>query len=61
MARVRGRDTGPELLLRRALYKIGVRGWRCHRKNLPGKPDLAFGRVRLAVFVDGAGRVLELL
>lgn len=53
MARVKGRDTGPELTLRRALYGAGVRGWRCHRKNLPGKPDLAFGRARLAVFVDG--------
>lgn len=54
MRRVRGQDTGPELTLRRALYRLGVRGWRCHRNNLPGKPDLAFGRARLAVFVDGA-------
>jgi DNA mismatch endonuclease, patch repair protein len=53
MAQVKGRDTGPELALRRALFRAGVRGWRCHRKNLPGKPDLAFGRARLAVFVDG--------
>jgi DNA mismatch endonuclease (patch repair protein) len=53
MARVKSRDTGPELKLRRALYRIGVRGWRCHRANLPGKPDLAFGRARLAVFIDG--------
>jgi DNA mismatch endonuclease (patch repair protein) len=53
MARVRGRDTGPEIALRRALYAAGVRGWRCHRKDLPGCPDLAFGRARLAVFVDG--------
>lgn len=53
MARVKGRDTGPELTLRRALYAAGIRGWRCHRKNLPGRPDLAFGRTRLAVFVDG--------
>jgi DNA mismatch endonuclease, patch repair protein len=53
MARVRGRDTGPELALRRALWFIGVRGWRCHRPNLPGRPDLAFGRAKLAVFVDG--------
>src|SRR5687767_12986938 len=53
MARVKGRDTGPELALRRALHRRGVRGWRCHRPNLPGKPDLAFGRARLAVFVDG--------
>jgi DNA mismatch endonuclease, patch repair protein len=54
MARVKSRDTGPELKLRRALYAGGVRGWRCHRKDLPGKPDLAFGRARVAVFVDGA-------
>lgn len=53
MARVKGRDTGPEIALRRALFRAGVRGWRCHRANLPGKPDLAFGRARLAVFVDG--------
>lgn len=53
MARVKGRDTGPELALRKALYAAGVRGWRCHRKNLPGRPDLAFGRARLAIFVDG--------
>jgi DNA mismatch endonuclease, patch repair protein len=53
MARVKGRDTGPELALRRALHRRGVRGWRCHRATLPGKPDLAFGRARLAVFVDG--------
>ncbi len=54
MARVRGRDTGPELALRRALWAAGVRGWRCHRRDLPGRPDLAFSRARLAVFVDGA-------
>ncbi len=54
MARVKGRDTQPELALRRALFAIGLRGWRCHRANLPGRPDLAFGRVKLAVFVDGA-------
>lgn len=54
MRRVRARDTAPELALRRALYALGVRGWRCDRKGLPGRPDLAFGRQRVAVFVDGA-------
>ena len=53
MARIRSRDTKPELELRRALWAAGVRGWRVHRKELPGRPDLAFGRQRLAVFVDG--------
>src|SRR5687767_6028947 len=53
MARIRSRNTGPELALRRALHAAGVRGWRCHAKHLPGKPDLAFTRWRVAVFVDG--------
>lgn len=54
MSRVKDRNTGPELALRRALFAAGIRGWRCNLKALPGKPDIAFGRVRLAVFVDGA-------
>lgn len=54
MSRVKASDTGPELALRRALFAAGVRGWRCNRRTLPGSPDLAFGRARLAVFVDGA-------
>ncbi len=54
MAAVRSADTGPELRLRRALYATGVRGWRCHYKRVPGKPDLAWPSLRVAVFVDGA-------
>lgn len=54
MAAVRSRNTKPEVALRRALFAAGVRGWRLHRKDLPGRPDLAFGRARVAVFVDGA-------
>ena len=54
MAGIKTQDTEPELVLRRALWSIGVRGWRCHREDLPGRPDIAFGRARLAVFVDGA-------
>lgn len=53
MSRIRSKDTRPELALRRELYRIGVRGWRCHPKRVPGKPDLAFGPRRVAVFVDG--------
>lgn len=52
MAKIGSKDTKPELALRRALWASGLRGWRCHRK-LPGKPDLAFGPSRVAVFVDG--------
>ncbi len=54
MSRVRTRDTAPEVALRRALWALGVRGWRLHPKDLPGRPDLVFRRHRLAVFVDGA-------
>ena len=54
MSRVRGKDTKPELALRRAMWAVGLRGWRCHRRDLPGRPDVAFGRARVAVFVDGA-------
>src|ERR1700694_4866233 len=53
MQAVKDRDTAPELALRRALWAAGVRGWRIHRRSLPGRPDLAFGRARIAVFVDG--------
>jgi len=53
MARVRTRDTAPEVALRRALWALGVRGWRLHAKDVPGKPDLLFRRARVAVFVDG--------
>lgn len=53
MSSIRSRDTKPELALRRGLWAAGVRGWRCHRKGLPGKPDLSFGPSRVAVFVDG--------
>lgn len=54
MAAIRSKDTKPELLVRRALYARGIHGWRCHVKTVPGKPDVAFTRWRVAVFVDGA-------
>jgi DNA mismatch endonuclease, patch repair protein len=54
MARVRNRDTDPEVALRRALWAAGIRGWRCHPKAVPGRPDLAWVGRRIAVFVDGA-------
>lgn len=54
MARVRTRDTAPELALRRELWKAGVRGWRLHPKRVIGRPDLAWIGRKVAVFVDGA-------
>lgn len=54
MAAVAGRNTAPEVRLRRALYAAGVRGWRCHYRRAAGTPDLAWPGLRVAVFVDGA-------
>lgn len=53
MARIRSTDTKPELALRKALFANGLRGWRCHAKGIAGKPDIAFTRHKLAVFIDG--------
>lgn len=52
MAGIRGKDTSPELLVRRALFARGLR-YKLHDKMLPGKPDLVFPRFRAAVFVHG--------
>ncbi len=52
MARIRSRDTGPELTLRRALHARGLR-YRPHNRKLPGSPDLVFRRFRAACFVHG--------
>lgn len=49
----RANDTLPELLLRSALWKSGIRGYRKHLQHLPGRPDIAFPRHQLAVFVHG--------
>ncbi len=50
----KARDTGPELALRRLLFAGGMRGYRVHRKDIPGKPDIAWLGKRIAIFVDGA-------
>lgn len=52
MRKVRGKNTSPELRLRRALWREGLR-YRVNVKELPGRPDIVFTRAKLAVFVDG--------
>lgn len=52
MARVRSKDTNPELAVRRAVHAAGFR-FRLHRKALPGSPDLVFTSRSIAVFVNG--------
>ncbi len=46
------RDSGPEILLRRELHSLGLR-FRIQYRGIPGTPDIAFTRARIAVFVDG--------
>src|SRR5271170_5733637 len=52
MSRIRGRDTKPELLLRRGVHARGFR-FRLHRGDLPGRPDLVFPARRAVIFVHG--------
>ena len=53
MRRVKGRDTKPELRLRRLLRELGRPGYRLHRKDVPGRPDVAYLGRRRAIFVHG--------
>lgn len=52
MARVRQKGTGPELLVRRCLHRLGFR-FRLHRKDLPGTPDITLPKHRKVIFVHG--------
>ncbi len=52
MARIRGRDTTPETLLRRELWRAGLR-YRVQARTPVGRPDVVFVGARVAVFVDG--------
>ena len=52
MARVRQRDTKPEIAVRRAAHAMGFR-FRLQRRDLPGTPDLVFPRLKKALFVHG--------
>lgn len=49
----RKRDTKPEVVLRKALWRAGLRGYRVDERNLPGRPDVVFTRARVAIFCDG--------
>jgi DNA mismatch endonuclease (patch repair protein) len=52
MAGIRGRNTRPEISIRRALHALGFR-YRIHKLDVPGKPDIVLPRYRAAVFVNG--------
>ncbi|MFS8123286.1 very short patch repair endonuclease [Rhizobium sp. BR 250] len=52
MSGIRGKDTKPELLVRKALHAAGFR-YRLHERTLPGKPDMVFPKYSAVVFVHG--------
>ena len=52
MSGIRGKDTKPEMLLRKGLHRLGFR-FRLHDRNLPGKPDLVFPKYRAVIFAHG--------
>ena len=52
MRQVKGRDTSPEMKVRKALTTLGAR-YRLHRKDLPGSPDIVMPGRKLAIFVHG--------
>ena len=52
MSRIRGKDTKPEVVVRRLAFSLGFR-FRLHRRDLPGSPDLVFPRLKKVIFVHG--------
>lgn len=52
MANIRGRDTKPEVLVRRMLHGAGYR-FRLHDRLMPGRPDIVLPKYRVAIFVHG--------
>jgi DNA mismatch endonuclease (patch repair protein) len=52
MSRIRGKDTGPEMKVRRLAHALGFR-FRLHRRDLPGSPDLVFPSLLKVIFVHG--------
>ena len=52
MSRIRGKDTKPEMTVRRIVHGLGRR-YRLHRRDLPGSPDLVLARLRKVIFVHG--------
>lgn len=52
MSQIKGKDTQPEIILRKALSSAGLKGYRLHYK-LPGRPDIVFPKKKITVFIDG--------
>lgn len=52
MSHIKGKNTSPEIKLRKLLWSSGIRGYRVHY-GLPGKPDIVFTRQKVVIFIDG--------
>jgi len=52
MSSIKSKNTRPEIALRKALWHLGLR-FKANDQSLPGKPDIVFTRVKIAVFCDG--------
>ena len=52
MSQIKGKDTKPEMLVRKYLHANGIR-YRLHNSNLPGKPDLTLRKYHTVIFVNG--------
>ena len=52
MSKIKGKDTKPELIVRKFLFRLGFR-YRLHIKNLPGKPDILLPKYKTAIFING--------
>lgn len=53
MSANKAKNTKPEINLRRELWKNGLKGYKLHTKDLPGRPDIAFTKKKIAIFVNG--------
>ena len=52
MSKIKGVNTSPEILLRKQLWKLGIR-YRLNVSKLPGKPDIVISKHKLVIFIDG--------
>ena len=52
MSKIHSKNTKPELIFRKALWKKGIR-YRVNNKQLPGKPEVSIKKYKLAIFIDG--------
>ena len=52
MSRIKGKDTKPEIRVRKMMHKMGYR-FRIHRKDLPGRPDIVLPKHKTVIFVHG--------